>query len=268
MPRKRKHPAKDTQTDGILRASVRFSFGRGASAGSASRLLSELREEDVLENVPSHQQIRDRAQYVRKSWLLKEGTVVKLPLRDGGVFDWVTLRPVQALQQAADSVPWFRQALAARLPEHGGPVRMAFYADEVVPGNPLAPNPTRRCVAFYMTLLPFRDLMLSDKAWLTVAILRTSTLERTMHGLTGCVSLLLEQWLPDFRGLPLRLSDTDCRMVQLELSALVGDEAALAGILAAKGAAGRKPCWLCRNLISRGAPARIQHGEGRARAVV
>ena len=103
-----------------------------------------------------------------------------------------------------------------------------------------------------MTLLNFRLLAQHPDCWVTMATLRASKAHEARCGLTTCAPYLLRAWRADLEaGGVLRLGAGDVRLARLRIAAVCADEAALAGLFGLRGAAGRKPCWLCRNLVAR-----------------
>ena len=79
--------------------------------------------------------------------------VVNLPKASGGEFQWQIASPQRLVQRAVRDSPGFKQllqrAMDTRPSTLEAPWRIAFYHDEITPGNPLRPENKRKTIAFF-----------------------------------------------------------------------------------------------------------------------
>ncbi|CAE8715593.1 unnamed protein product, partial [Polarella glacialis] len=133
------------------------------------------------------------------------------------------------------------------------PWNMIVYHDEVTVGNVLRFNNNRKYTAFYFS---FRELGLglrSEFNWLAFAVMRNTTVHKIENGMSNVVRhILRELFLPAhgfMHGVTLNLGTPV--LFFATISNVLGDEAALKTTWSSKGAAGLKPCMLCKNVVSR-----------------
>eukprot|EP00438_Fugacium_kawagutii_P012074 Skav202393 [mRNA] locus=scaffold815:34427:36337:+ [translate_table: standard] len=122
-----------------------------------------------------------------------------------------------------------------------------IYADEIVPGNPIAPNNKRRTWAFYFTWLPLTPLR-KEFLWIPIAIIRTSEIANLPGGLPQAFTVVLDA-LSRFCDEGIVLANN---LVLTTSLIFLGDEDALKKLGSHKGASGLRPCIKCSNCISRG----------------
>lgn len=137
----------------------------------------------------------------------------------------------------------------------GGPLGAVVYLDEVTPGNVLRPDNRRKFWAVYLGVKEFPPTALyREQFWLPLAILRTSVAHEVRGGISYCFRALLNSVLLA----PCQLADIGVavdlgsgpRLVRLEVKHILADEAALKAVWSSKGAAGVRPCMLCRNVVA------------------
>ena len=223
--------------------------GRGANCGTVAQVFENIAECDLISadavNVRKLRYDQDKAS---RQWEAKYTSVIELPLLDGNHFDWHTSSPHQLFQYFLDSTPSFAHLLKKRRP--GLPLQMLCYHDEVVPGNPLDPDPARRLTAFYVTFAEWGNSIHDELAWLPCAVLRTSVLKQVDGGLSSALRCLFKSWLSSFRGKVIYV-DQQPLMLPISLAGTIMDESAMHGMWSVKGAAGRKPCLQCLNAVSK-----------------
>ena len=183
-------------------------------------------------------------------------SVIPLPLIGGGEFSWNIVRLDKVLQKFARGSEGFRAALAGALgASSDGRLSAIVYADEVTPGNPLRPENRRRFWSIYVGLMELGAVALSyEQFWIPVGVLRTTKVAQLRGGLSHAFSMLLKSILFDpsqlaEMGMPIDLGQGP-QLLRLRIARLLGDESALKTILSAKGAAGLRPCILCRNVVA------------------
>lgn len=137
----------------------------------------------------------------------------------------------------------------------GGPLGVVVYLDEVTPGNVLRPDNRRKFWAMYLGVKDFAPTALyREQFWLPLAVLRTSVAHQVKGGVSYCFRALLNSMLLA----PCQLADIGVavelgsgpRLVRLEVKHILADEAALKAVWCSKGAAGVRPCMLCRNVVA------------------
>ena len=141
------------------------------------------------------------------------------------------------------------------LPEK--PWRLALYADEVVPGNPLSNENRRKIWVVYVSFLELGPAALSQEDnWFTLAVVRSKVLNTAAAGIGQLFRRLLHslfgaQAKHDFStaGMRLGLGDTAVRLWAVP-GMFLQDGAAHKSTWHCKGDAGTKLCMLCRNLVS------------------
>jgi hypothetical protein len=184
-------------------------------------------------------------------------TELALPGADGIVVKFYILSPQRLLQTAAQQSPAFRILLQNALQQFPStdlaPWNMIVYHDEVTVGNVLRFNNNRKYTAFYFS---FRELGLglrSEFNWLAFAVMRNTTVHKIENGMSNVVRhILRELFLPAhgfMHGVTLNLGTPV--LFFATISNVLGDEAALKTTWSSKGAAGLKPCMLCKNVVSR-----------------
>jgi len=135
------------------------------------------------------------------------------------------------------------------------PWRLIFYVDEASPGNLLSVDNTRKVHAFYWSIAEFgRELLSKEHLWFLGGVIRSNIASEIAGGLS-CIfkSLLKTSFFGVFNisaGVYLKLAPTVGRMLVAELGIVISDESALKSLWVSKGAAGMKPCFLCKNIVS------------------
>lgn len=121
------------------------------------------------------------------------------------------------------------------------------YADEVVPGNIIAPDNKRRAWIFYFCWLPLTALR-SEFLWIPFALIRTTVADELPGGLPQVFTTVLNA-LSKFCINGIVLANT---LVLTTSLIFLGDEDALKKLGSHKGASGLRPCIKCSNCISKG----------------
>ena len=137
----------------------------------------------------------------------------------------------------------------------GGPLGAVVYLDEVTPGNVLRPDNRRRFWAIYLGIREFPPRALyREQFWLPLAVLRTNMAHEVRGGISYCFRALLNSVLlapcnMAAIGVAVDLGSGP-RLVRLQVKHILADEAALKAVWCSKGAAGVRPCMLCRNVVA------------------
>ena len=141
-----------------------------------------------------------------------------------------------------------------------GTLDFVFYCDEVVPGDPIVLDVTRKFWAFYASVTQFGNDLQREELWLPLAVLRTKISTRIHGGMSACFAELLKitfdgpVWLS--RGLVVELPEP--LLVCGRFGMFLADGDAERATWTCKGASGVRPCFLCQNVVK----DRHAHGGG------
>lgn len=132
------------------------------------------------------------------------------------------------------------------------PWRLALYADELTPDNPVGHIQRRKSWAIYTSFLDFGPAALqNENAWLVNNLARTSTVSGMSAGISQLIALSLEDtFLNQFQvhkaGLFLTNGEESIRIF-MDLSMFLQDGCAHKYVFGVKGDSGFKFCMLCKN---------------------
>lgn len=180
-------------------------------------------------------------------------TNVKLPLVEGGEFDWPVVLPqtwLYVASRTAGICDVFSDALRCNPHSLNRPWRLVLYLDEITPGNALRPDNKRKVTAIYVSCLEFGPALCSESAWFFVGCIRSSMAKQVCGGISGIVRALLRV---SFLG-PASLSTggvllSDGTLLFVKFHRLLCDEGAGKSIWCVKGASGLRPCMHCKNVV-------------------
>ena len=189
------------------------------------------------------------------------GQAERLATAAGGSFEWATASLPKLLQRmVAESPAWateFSLAFARRPCSQAAPFHLLVYTDEATPGNVLRLDNRRKTAAFYVSIQEFRGERLKHEGmWLPIACIRSSVAKTVQGGMSACMARLYRRWFIDEalsdRGVLLDLSLVGGGSLNIYLAAgpLIADGEALRAVWNSKGAAGKMPCPLCKNIIN------------------
>ena len=119
---------------------------------------------------------------------------VQLPTVDGAMIPAPALSLPVLVQAKADSCPLFRENLVGAMLARKNELRLILYLDEVIVGNPLRPDPSRKAMIAYTTFLDFQSLH-DESLWLTVGLVRHDD----MHACVGRCPAVVRRWLQVLR---------------------------------------------------------------------
>ena len=192
----------------------------------------------------------------------KVGYQEDIVCHDGQHFIWHCTSLPKLMQHLVKSSAGFRNVVRQSWEAHPctreEPWHLVVYGDEVVPGNVLRLDNKRKFFAVYVTVREFGPAFLKhEHVWLPIAIIRSSVAKEQIPGnLSGCMRLLFRKWFLadriDHDGMLLDLGIPDSRFanVYLKLGNVVADGDAYRALWSAKGASGKLPCLLCKNVLS------------------
>ncbi|CAE7455845.1 unnamed protein product [Symbiodinium natans] len=219
----------------------------GTNAGHVDRTLQRLHQAGIVEKPPSKGSVRHRDYRIRKDWLQETTMTATLPLTDDREHQWPVVDVLKATEAMAEANPAYGKKLLEAVFRVGQETSIILYCDEATPGNPLASCVQRKAYLFY---IGYKCMRPRPGSWITVAALPSNLLIDVIGGVAGATTVLLRALTPCWNGRTLLIAGQRI-FCKLRLEAFSGDEAGLAACLAAKGASGRRPCWLCSNLISK-----------------
>lgn len=178
-----------------------------------------------------------------------------------GAFEWDCLSLPKTLQYLATNCESFRSALreawAAHPSTEDRPWRLVVYGDEVVPGNVLRLDNRRKFFGVYVTIAELGPSLVKHECmWIALAMIRSAVAKDIHGGLSGCAKTLFRRWfLADKVGsegvlLDLGIPGSRYARVFFRLGNIVADGDAFRALWSAKGASGKLPCLMCKNVLS------------------
>ena len=124
--------------------------------------------------------------------------------------------------------------------------------DEASSGNTLALVTRRMFWSFYVSFLQFGERLCYEKHWFVVAVLRTGVAKTVVGGMSARSGALLKSFFAapcDFsRGVALDLGG-EPTIASAQFSTFLADGDAERARWSCKGAAGVRPCFLCKNIV-------------------
>ena len=222
---------------------------KGISTSALAAVLKRLHEEP-LEPLSA----RQIDKFISDTYIAV-GHTIQLPLVKGGTWDWKVCRLDNLMAYFAKDSEAYRQILTAALQASSeGHLNAVVYLDEVTPGNVLRPDNARKFWAFYVG---FREMpataLVREQFWLPLAVLRTHEAQKVVGGISNCFRLLLRSVLfapCHAEGIGFAIDLGRPRLIRLKIRNILADESALKAVFGCKGAAGIRPCLLCRNIVS------------------
>lgn len=152
----------------------------------------------------------------------------------------------------------FHALLKAALLKEPGPLSLLLYADEITPGNVLANQPTRKIWCLYITVKEFGCAIQSEHAWVTVGLLRSSTVSKLDGHLSQlCAAVLASIFNSQYGNvteLGLLLQEPPGstpvgKRLKLQLGFFIMDGQAAKFAWGTKGDSGSRFCQQCANIF-------------------
>ena len=184
-------------------------------------------------------------------------TKIELPMRTGAPRTWHLCRIDLLLIYFSERACFFKNVFQECLRRRGRDLTLATYADEIVPGDPFAPDTTRKSWCLYVSVLEFGAALLArEESWLPLAVLRSNIVAKVGGGFSCVLRLLLRSW---FCGEPLRLSVEgltlkldEPTMFTFRKTKWIFDLDGFRTAFAWRGSSSLRPCFKCRNCLKRG----------------
>ena len=169
-------------------------------------------------------------------------------------------------QESTHLAEFLRKRLQDRPSTIARPWSIIFYSDEVTPGNQLKVTNARKLQAIYFSFSELSaNALAHERAWFLPAAVRSSTVATLKAGMSQVCRAALLSFSADggfFEcGVQLRPPEGGATlMLCAAVRCLLSDESALKHMLCNKGASGKIPCGLCRNVVQkRYAPKRLHN---------
>lgn len=254
-------PAKRARVEELLYAT------RGASSSAVSRLLSQVRlQPEVLEDVGSRWSLARVCSSVADEVRCRD---IVLPTKDGGNFVWEVFSFKKMLQVFARDFPNFRKliqhAIVSRNGTPGQRLRLALYADEVVPGDVLRPENKRKTMCVYLTIREFGRHLQHEAAWFPIAFLRAAVAKNLVGGYSAAFAALFKRLLLEegnVRDGILVNCGSAAKILFFEMSNVVVDSIAAQQLWSWRGPNSLLPCFLCANVCQSGDLSLVGHESG------
>ena len=174
-------------------------------------------------------------------------------------FEWIVDDAHHVIQLGCDSNGDYGSLVREAIGQDGY-LDVLLYSDELTPGNPLQPDPSRKVNLFYIAPdLP--QAITSEWTWWTLASIRQQKVREIEGGLSKVCEVLLTSMDDNWKGKSLCIHG-EWIIVRLRLKLFIADESCLHLILANKGAAGRRPCFRCRTVVSKATEMKLAEING------
>ena len=182
-------------------------------------------------------------------------------LEDGGTKAIPVVNLLSLLQALYEQDGSYYQLLKATCERchcsHEKPLDLLYYSDEVVCGNPLSNDTTRKLQMVYVSMGQFGAHTLSkEEAWLVVFCMRSSEVASVKGGMSQVTAAILKHILysPNCcakdAGVLLKDKHGGYQRVFLRLGFMIQDGLAQKSIWSLKGDAATRYCTFCSNLVA------------------
>ena len=158
----------------------------------------------------------------------------------------------------------WHQLLSETMAKHNSQLNLVVYADEVTPGNVLAPMTARKCWAIFVSFKEFHQHLQCQDAWMTICVVRSSIVGKLDGHLSQLLKQILHHWFQvhflHAQGLQLQEPSVHpqpqpCKRLFAKLGFFIMDGAAHKFAMSMKGDSGSRFCCLCKNVFL----AKAQH---------
>lgn len=134
--------------------------------------------------------------------------------------------------------------------------RIAFYCDEVTPGNVLRPDHGRSFEVVYWSFLELPRWFRSNASasWFPLLFVESKKLHDVEGGMSAVAKAVVHLFFPagtesfNFESTGMLIGDVH---VRAKFGCWLADERAIKSVLSCKGASGHKPCVTCKNVVTR-----------------
>ena len=236
---------------------------RSVSFSARAALQSQEGEEEVPLRTRARREHRDISGSFRVEGPCgKILDTMPIPVK-AGQYDWPFLRPAAFVQLLARENPRFGDMLKAVGPR----LRLAFYLDEIKPGNILRPDAGRTLCNFYWCFLDLPSWFRArDSGWMLFGCFPYKLVKGVRGGYSFLFGEMLKQFFDNDPLLDSR-SGFPCTCAEGlflclgDFTMLVSDEKALKEVLMLRGASGTKPCLFCQNVLGHMPAESVENDE-------
>ncbi|CAE7403075.1 unnamed protein product [Symbiodinium natans] len=150
---------------------------------------------------------------------------------------------------------FLKERLEERPSSTATPWTIVFYSDQVSPGNQLKSSNKRRLETIYWSLKELSaNALCHERAWFLLTTVRSHTVQKLAGGMGQlCKYAMLSffrQTADWTAGIQLRLGEERV-FLAARVGMVISDESAVKFMFDNKGASGKVPCLLCRNVVLR-----------------
>ena len=241
-----KKTTKDQRKTDVLTKSHHRSY---VSQSGLAAVLKSVKENGLPEGISRSTIKRKRDAALPDDLFVKESVPVKKSNEPAEV--WL-VHPILLLQNLCATKKSVAELMARALEEHREFLRITIYTDEILPGNALKPRNDRKLISFYWSLMDFAGAVNAEDCWFHLTTLRANVARELEGGWSQLFKVVVKSFFQhpyDFsKGVMLDILGHGAAFCKAKVAEVVGDEAALQGCWAFKGASGQKPCFLCRNV--------------------
>ena len=231
---------------------------RNVSFGDYIELLGDDEHDDTHQRKKLRMQIRDP--------LLAEGRCgqllrsMEVTMHDGKKYQWHYVDPKALLSQLTKEHP----EIGDHLKSVDTTVQLAFYMDEIKPGNVLRPDLSRSLSCWYFTIVQLPSFFHSRAdGWFFFGAF-PSKYSKDQQDYSYLFRLMLETFFDgDFnlsKGIPL-YSSSGTFLFQAEIGMVMSDEKALCQLWGVRGASATKPCICCQNVLGHMKPEDVEEHD-------
>ncbi|CAE7578341.1 unnamed protein product [Symbiodinium sp. CCMP2592] len=236
----------------------------GRKSYVTTRGLAEVLEAVKKHGLPSTTSRSDikRKRSARANVMTPYGHVIqqwRLQTEDGGTVAIDYCHPAALVWHLCSSSEPLQNLLLERMGLEpcslAAPWRVVFYSDEITPGNQLRSRNPRKLQAIYFSFANLGSAALGkEKSWFLLCAVRSKTVQSLQSGMGQLCRAAMLSFRTHGADLSsgIQLYCGESRPVLCaQLGILLSDESALKYMANNKGASGKLPCVLCRNVIHR-----------------
>ena len=231
------------------------------SASALSALLEDI-EQNGMPDLTGKKHVKEARDYTldqHKAYGPMLETV-QLVNMDGSFQDMVVVNMCTLLQAMfqmdGGMTSLIKKTFLKTPPSVESPWHLIYYSDEVVPGNVLSADVSRKVQCVYVSIMQFGPLALSrEESWMCILAKRSSQVSQVASGMSQVTAKVLQHILHHplcdtvTQGVFLKDSNGSRFRLWISLGAFLQDGSAHKMVFNLKGDAGTKFCVFCKNLV-------------------
>ena len=232
------------------------------SASALSALLEDI-EQNGMPDLTGKKHVKEARDYTldqHKAYGPMLETV-QLVNMDGSFQDMVVVNMCTLLQAMfqmdGGMTSLIKKTFLKTPPSVESPWHLIYYSDEVVPGNVLSADVSRKVQCVYVSIMQFGPLALPrEESWMCILAKRSSQVAQVASGMSQVTAKVLQHILNHplcdtvTQGVLLKDSNGSRFRLWISLGAFLQDGSAHKMVFNLKGDAGTKFCVFCKNLVS------------------